>query len=141
MSYTFEYGKQFAIEFSKYPTDQQDAILDFLVLYQQEGLGDFSKYPGKISPSWKGVPFNSPTYRYAYDNKLWHYHIGIPDYVKSRYGGYLTSDWVLHFIWDDWQSMGKHIVVVDILFHYKKDGTFHLPTEKYLERQGKGNQD
>ncbi|OUY08725.1 hypothetical protein [Acinetobacter populi] len=129
MVYTFEYGKQFANEFARYPEDQQDAIIDFTDIYELYGLSDFSKYKGKITPSWKGVDFDSFNYQYAYEHKLWHYHIGIPEYVKSLYRDYYTSDWVLHFI----KVSDQHIVIVDVLFHYKADGHFHLPKEKYLE--------
>ncbi|WP_048765532.1 hypothetical protein [Acinetobacter sp. 243_ASPC] len=129
MVFIFEYARQFAKEFVHYPLDQKQAIADFLVLYQQYGLKDFSKYKGKITPSWKGVKVGSDVYEYAHRNKLWHYHIGIPEYLKSLYGEYYTSDWVLHFI----RVSDTHIVIVDVLFHYKSDGIFHLPTEKYLE--------
>ncbi|WP_338558098.1 hypothetical protein [Acinetobacter sp. KS-LM10] len=130
MSFTWEFGKQFAIEFKIYPNDQQDKIIDFIEIYTQYGLSDFSKFPGKISPSWKGTP-DLKTYTYAKSNHLWHYHLGLPEYIKSRYFEFFTSDWVLHF---QWKSPETHIVIVDILFHYKADGEFHLPTQKYLER-------
>ena len=125
-----QYGKLFAIEFSRYPLDQQDAIINFVLTFQQYGLSDFSKYEGKISPSWKGIDQNDSRYDYAYSNKLWHYHIGIPDYRPSKYGNnYLTSDYVLHFQ----RNSATLITLVDVLFHYHADGSFHLPYENYLE--------
>ena len=130
MSYTFEYGKQFAIEFDNFPEDQQDAILDFLVTYQEYGLNDFSKYQGKITPSWRGIDKTDPIYDLTYSNSLWHYHIGLPEYQKSKYNNYLTSDMILHF---QWKSNSTHIKVLDITWHYKSNGEFWLPSSKNLE--------
>lgn len=132
MAFTWEFGKQFTIEFKNYPSDQQDAILRFTEIFEEHGLSDFSKFDGKISPSWKGVEPSNQAHKFALSNNLWHYHVGIPNYRPSIYGSYLTSDWVLHFQWDNWKNKGTHIVLVDILFHYHKDGQFHLPSEKYL---------
>ncbi len=130
MSFTWEFGKQFAVEFARYPQDQQDKIIDFIELYVQFGLSDFTKFPGKIAPSWKGTP-DLATYKYARVNELWHYHVGLPNYVLSQNYTYFTSNWVLHF---QWENMGSHILIVDILYHYKSNGEFHLPTEDYLIR-------
>jgi hypothetical protein len=122
----------FAVEFTRYPQDQQNAILKFALTFQEYGLDDFSKYEGKISPSWKGLAPTEPRYHYAFSNNLWHYHVGIPDYRPSKHGNnYLTSDYVVHF-----QVNSKnHITLVDILFHYHADGRFHLPSEKYLNNR------
>lgn len=128
MSFQFVLAKQFAKEFQHYTEQQQDAVLAFLEVYEQYGLTDFSKYMGKIAPSWRGS-ITAETSQYAYQNRLWHYHIGIPKYMQSQYYDYATSDWVLHFIWQD----QRFIVLVDLCYHYKADGSFHLPSEKYLE--------
>jgi hypothetical protein len=131
LPFTVDYGKQFAIEFKNYPLDQQNAIVKFALTFQEHGLFDFSKYEGKISQSWKGIEPTDPLYNYAFSNNLWHYHVGIPDYKPSKYGNpYLTSDYVLHFQ----RNSSTHITLVDILFHYHADGRFHLPSEKYLEK-------
>lgn len=130
MSYTFEYGKQFAIEFDNFPTDQQNAILDFLYIYQLYGLVCFSKYPAKITPSWHGIDKIDPIYDFTYSNSLWHYHVGLPNYKKSKYNNYLTSDMILHF---QWKNKSTHIRVLDITWHYKKNGDFWLPSKKNLE--------
>lgn len=129
-SFTFSLGKQFATEFQYYTEEQQNAVLDFLDIYEQHGLSDFSMYQGKISPSWRGKNITADTFNYAYKYQLWHYHIGLPEYLKSRFKDYYTSDWVLHFIWE---KQGTHIILVDLCYHYKADGSFHLPSEKYLQ--------
>jgi hypothetical protein len=92
------------------------------------GLSDFTKYTGKITPSWSGLHCTDPIYQYAKNNDLWHYHIGIPKYV-SNHNKYKTSDWVLHFQWPD---KGNRITLVDICYHYKSDGTFHMPSSNYV---------
>ena len=130
MEYTFSFGKQFANEFKNYPQNQQDAILDFLDIYEVHGLGDFKLYKGKIAFSWKGLQYTDPVYQYAKSNDLWHAHIGLPNFRKSDYGRYYTSDMILHF---QWINRGNVIKVVDITPHYKADRQFWLPTVSYLK--------
>lgn len=128
MAYSWSFKSQFTKEFVRYPKDQQDKILEFTEIYEKHGLSDFSKYSGKIAPSWSGLDSSDPIYTYAKSNALWHYHIGIPKY-QSNHSKFKTSDWVLHFQWID---KGQQIDLVDICYHYKVDGTFHLPDVTYL---------
>lgn len=86
--FSFEYGVQFALEFEHYPIDQQDAITDFLYIYQQNGLKDFTKYQGKIAPSWRGIDKTDPIYDFTFSHNLWHYHLGLPEYIQSLYHAY-----------------------------------------------------
>ena len=130
MSYTWEFGKKFAVEFKNYPENQQDKILDFTDIYEENGLSDFSKFQGKIAPSWRGIEKTHPIYDFTYSNSLWHYHVGLPEYIKSKYNNYLTSDMILHF---QWKNNSNHIRVLDITWHYKANGLFWLPTSEYLD--------
>ena len=130
MSYTWEFGKQFAVEFSNYPEKQQNKILDFTDIYEEYGLSEFSKYQGKISPSWRGIEKTDPIYDFTYSNNLWHYHVGLPEYTKSKYNNDLTSDMVLHF---QWKKSSTHIRILDITDHYKSNGEFWLPNRNYLD--------
>jgi len=130
LSYTWEFGKKFAVEFNNYPETQQDKILDFTDIYEKNGLSDFSKFQGKIAPSWRGIDKINPIYDFTYSNSLWHYHVGLPDYIKSKYNNYLTSDMILHF---QWKSNANHIRVLDITWHYKHNGEFWLPNSDYLD--------
>ena len=130
MSYTWEFGKKFAVEFNNYPENQQDKILDFTDIYEENGLSDFSKFQGKIAPSWRGIDKTNPIYDFTYSNSLWHYHVGLPDYIKSKYNNYLTSDMILHF---QWKNNSNHIRVLDITWHYKRNGEFWLPHSDYLD--------
>lgn len=130
MKYTWKFSDLFAKEFSNFPVDQQDSIVDFIATYQDEGLSDFSKYEGKISPSWHGNGSEEDK-QYAKDNHLWHYHVGIPDY-QQVHNTYKTSDYVLHF---QWKFKGNHIALVDLCYHYRSDGSFYIPSEKYLDEK------
>lgn len=129
MPFTSSFKAQFAIEFARYPTDQQDKILEFIEMYEANGLSDFTIYPGKISPSWSGIDPSHPNYNYARYNNLWHYHIGIPQYILTH-GKYLTSDWVLHF---QWVNGSDHISLVDLYSHHTSTGIFYMPPQQYLE--------
>ncbi|WP_417526992.1 hypothetical protein [Marinomonas shanghaiensis] len=121
MSYKWNFHDQFAKEFKNFPKDQQDKILDFIEIYELHGLRDFNAYEGKVGPSYKTNDLTSR--QYALAHSFWHYHIGIPTYRQSL-GGYKTSDWVLHF---QWFKSENYIVLVDLYYHYKSDGTFYLP--------------
>ncbi|GAB2886083.1 hypothetical protein GCM10027093_21430 [Paraburkholderia jirisanensis] len=129
MAYTVRFNAQFAKEFANFPSDQQDAILDFTDTFEKYGLGDFTRYVGKITPSWNGVAVGGPQYTFAYTNDLWHYHIGLPKF-NHVHGKYATSDWVLHF---QWPSRGTTINLVDICYHYTSTGAFYVPGQKYLD--------
>lgn len=130
MKYTFTFRKRFAEEFDNLDKSQEDAILGFLVIYEDHGLVNLSKYQGKISHSWasKGIP--KVDFRYAKKNSLWHVHVGLPYYRKSSKGDYLTSDVVLHFQWID---KGTHIQIVKLTPHYHPNRRFQLPDHTYLK--------
>lgn len=128
MSFRWQLGIQFQVEFQWYPQNQKEAVLKFIETYQQHGLGDFSKYTGKVSPSYKNIDKLDPIYDFTFTNNLWHYHLGLPEYLKSKYNDYLTSDMILHFQ----RKATDHIKLLDITWHYKADGTFWLPSQDYL---------
>ncbi len=122
MKYTVGFKHQFSVEFGRYPKDQQDLILDFIALFQAHGLDDFTKYPGKVAPSWGGLQANHPNFSFAQSNHLWHYHMGYPAYVPGP--KYQTSDWVIHF---QWPGKGAHIDLVDCYQHQNWQGKFYMP--------------
>lgn len=127
MTYSFSFKRQFAIEFTRFPIDQQNKILDFTDTFVAHGLSDFTKYIGKIAPSWGGSATHSAEV-FARANHLWHYHIGLPSYAQVH-EKYKTSDWVLHFQWVD---RGNHIDILDLYSHYKYDGSFYMPGSQLL---------
>jgi hypothetical protein len=135
MTFSWGFKAKFADEFARLRSDQQDKVLDFTDIYEAHGFLDFTKYPGKVTQSWKGLDQSDPDYTYTYDNCLWHYHVGLPTYTPAFHGKYMTSDWVLHFQWKNWQTKGSHISLVDLYQHLTYDGKFWLPKPEYLEDQ------
>lgn len=131
MKYTVEFSESFAKEFTRVPQEHQDAVLDFVVIYQGHGLNDQTKYPGRVSPSWHNLPVNHPNYAYTKQQHLWHYHVGLPDYAGAQLWG-KTSDWVLHFQWPD---RGPTVALVDLYQHYTWDNKFYLPPKSALSEE------
>lgn len=135
-SFTWSFSNVFAKEFKNFSLGDQDCVLDFTDIFEVHGLSDFSKYVGKITPSWKGLDIENQeqkaTFDYAKSNGLWHYHVGIPVYVKNH-GKYMTSEWVLHF---QWEKGSNHIDIVDMCYHYTSTGKFYLPKPEYLAKAG-----
>lgn len=128
MTYTVDFSKTFRLEFARIPATYQNAVASFVVTYQQHGLGDQTKYIGRLSPSWHRLPPNAPPYIYAKKHDLWHYHIGLPTYSGGQSWG-RTSDWLLHF---QWPEQSTHISLVDLYTHHKSNGDFYLPPENSL---------
>ena len=81
------------------PDNDVDRIDDFTEHFEKFG---FDGLPGKLAPTWN-VPGLDKDYeakkRFAVENYLWHYHVGIPRYMppKNLGASYMTSDWVVHF--------------------------------------------
>ena len=132
MTFTWNYKAKFADEFARLLPEQQNKVFDFTDIYEAHGLSDFSRYPGKVTPSWKGLDSSDPAYSFTYTNCLWHYHVGLPSYKTAFHGKYLTSDWVLHFQWKDWQVQASHISLVDLYQHLTWNGKFWLPKPEYV---------
>ncbi|AWB65156.1 hypothetical protein C2869_01270 [Saccharobesus litoralis] len=130
MKFTWKFSDQFAKEFTSFPDDYRNSVVDFITTYQDYGLSDFSKYEGKIAPSWSGNGSEEDK-KYAKENHLWHYHVGLPEY-EQLHDSYKTSDYLLHF---QWKFKGNDISIVDMYRHYKIDGSFYLPSEKYLDTE------
>ena len=128
MTFTVSFNLQFGLEYQRYPKQERDAVNSFVVLYMQHGLGDQTKYPGRITPSWLNLPTNDPNYQFAIDNALWHYHVGVPTYSGVQAFN-RTSDWVLHF---QWFNRGSHIDLADLYQHYTVSGAFYLPPSQNL---------
>tara|TARA_B100001063_G_C16663066_1_gene502115 strand:+ start:23 stop:448 length:426 start_codon:yes stop_codon:yes gene_type:complete len=109
-----------------YPEELPDAlkVAHFVSEYLQNGFTDALR--GRNKPSWV-VPTDDPQWlnkvRYARELNLYHYHIGIPVYEKSRHGDY-TSEYVLHY-----QQLDiKTIKLVDLDDH----PPMTLPSESHI---------
>ncbi|SSY70675.1 hypothetical protein [Alysiella crassa] len=119
-----ELGKRFQQELKNYPTADKIKIADFILHIQKHG---FTGLAGRNKPSHE-VPKDDPKWlekvQYAQQHRLWHYHIGIPEYDVNKPFGEQTSKYVLHYMkWDN------AIRIVDFSEH----PPFSLPTELYLE--------
>lgn len=128
MSNKITFSQYFDKIFKNLPIKDQDLILDFQEIYEQHGLSDFTKFKGKIAPSWKGLNLSDSNYHYTKNNHLWHFHVGIPNYKYSKYNDYLTSDYILHF-----QKFNNNdIHIVDYSAHYVLN-VFYLPPSENLK--------
>jgi len=114
----------FLSEYLNYPSSDVDKIDTFIEHYQEYG---FNGLTGKNVPSCN-VPTNDREFvqkvQYAKLHKLWHYHIGIPEYQLSACGKYQTSEYVIHY-----QRLSlTEIKIVDFSYH----PPLTLPSEQYL---------
>lgn len=128
MSLIVERSDLFAQHFPNFPRDDQVKIAEFIIHCQTYGL---TGLPGKIRHS-DNVPGTDPDYyekvRYARDNYLWHYHIGIPKFEQpTPWLPYFTSDYVLHFQ----RFPGNKVIrIVDLGDH----NPMILPPKHYMVR-------
>lgn len=116
-------GKEFAKQLKNYPREDKTKIHEFIIHVQQYG---FEGLKGRNKPSHY-VDRNDPSFaakvRYAIDNDLHHYHIGIPNYTQSPTGD-MTSEYILHYV----RVNDNEIRIVDMDRH----PPFKMPSEKYL---------
>lgn len=106
-----------------FKADEKAKVADFIVTYQDHGLKDFNLYPGKIVRTGSG-DCTQEEREFALRHNLWHYHVGIPTYVTSPSGKYMTSRDVLHF---QWFQEENRIRLVDMYRHYLYNGKFYVP--------------
>lgn len=126
--YRWSYSKAFKDSLAYFSEDEKEKVIDFIVTYQDNGLVNFSVYPGKITRTGSGNCTEEER-EYAQKHNLWHYHVGIPKYVPTPHGTYQTSRDVLHF---QWFQSDDCIRLVDMYRHYLYNGKFYMPPEKNL---------
>ncbi len=128
----------FDVQYSEYFTNrtslitdvaEQNKILFWIQNVREYGLSNPPKgvFVGKISPSWKNLDPKSPNYIFAQKHNLWHYHIGHEIYIDSP-GGYKTSDWLVHFIWDKRNPKMRSVIKLVHYSSHKTLTTFPLPS-------------
>lgn len=97
------------------------AIAEFAVHVEQQGLRGLkgrNKSSAVPSTTKKGIE----RFKFAQKYCLWHYHLGVPEYVEQSDGNF-TSAMIVHYIRFD-----EFIVLVDIAEH----PPFALPTTDKL---------
>lgn len=119
-------SKQFKKEFKNYPDPDRLAISKFInhiFTYGFEKLEGLNKKSDDVK---KDDPAFLSKVKYAQENNLWHYHIGIKQFDTSKPFGERTSEYVLHYQLLDG---GKEVRIVD----YSSHPPFKLPGKIYLD--------
>lgn len=113
----------FLQEFKYFPEQDRRKIKGFIDHIREYGLNHLpgrNKSSDDISPD---DPYWAEKIHYVQTHRLWHYHIGIPNYDERNGFGDYTSEYILHYIrGDGW------IKIVDFSAH----PPFLLPKENYL---------
>ncbi|WP_019518988.1 hypothetical protein [Faucicola boevrei] len=94
----------------KFDDKKRQAVMDFVAYVSVNGLKNLAgrnKSSIPVNPHTKKQRENA---KYAQKYCLWHYHIGIPEYVGEH--GDMTSEYVLHY-----QRFNDRIVIVDLTTH------------------------
>ncbi|MDO9676726.1 hypothetical protein Q7267_09105 [Glaesserella parasuis] len=120
---TIEYGSLFRKEFANFPVKDQDAIVEFVEHIQNFGFTNLEGRNKSSDNVHKNDPHFAQKVKYARENHLWHYHIGILAFDLSKPFGDRTSEYVLHY-----QRVSDRVKIVD----YSAHPSFNLPTASYL---------
>lgn len=93
-----DYSKHLEKLFPKLSIEVQKGIFDFVQYVMENGLEGL---PGRNKSS-ASVSRDDRTYlakvKFATDYKLFHYHLGVPTYDKTKGLGSYTSEWVIHYV-------------------------------------------
>lgn len=117
------FGSKIAAQMCHFPDEDLAKILAFKAHLEQhgfDGLPGRNKCSDDISPD---DPYWAEKVRYVQTHRLWHYHIGIPDYRTHNGFGDYTSEYILHYLRGE-----GFIKIVDFSAH----PPFKLPHETYL---------
>lgn len=122
--YTVSFGEIFLQRFKNYPETDRKIIQDFIEHYEEHG---FKGLPGRRKSS-DDVDKDDRDFvrkvKYALDNKLYHYHIGIPEYDKTNARGDWTSEYIIHY-----QDISSYEIKI---LDYDRHPPFYLPKKEYL---------
>lgn len=93
-----------------FDVNTRQAVLEFVAHVETHGLRNLkgrNKSSAPINPRTKR---QRATFAYAQKHCLWHYHIGIPEYIGDE--GDQTSEYVLHY-----QRLNDGIVLLGVDSH------------------------
>lgn len=116
------FSEHFKQQFEKFDDDWQLAINTFIFHIKKHGLRNLAGRNKSSAIANPHTKRQKAQFAFAQKHCLWHYHIGIPEYVGEH--GDMTSQMVLHYIRYD-----EFIVLVDIAEH----PPFTLPNTEQLE--------
>lgn len=120
---TVKFGEIFINRFNNFPVKDQQKIADFANHIDTKGFGGL---PGRNKSS-ADVDKNDHLFmdkvKYAMEHSLYHYHIGIPEYDKTKQVGNWTSEYILHY-----KYLGNEVTILDLDSH----PPFTLPDKKFL---------
>ncbi|MBE9579500.1 MULTISPECIES: hypothetical protein [Moraxella] len=91
--------------------DLRNAVLDFAIHVQTNGLKDLKGRNKSSAPPNPHTKKEHQHAKFAQKYCLWHYHLGVPCYVKQTNGDF-TSEYILHYC-----HYNDVIVLVDISTH------------------------
>lgn len=116
MKVVVEFGEWFGKSWKRFPQDDQEKIKKFIFNVERGNILE------GVNKSSDDVPKDDPEFRkkvrYARYTRLWHYHIGVPEYYdENKPNGYKTSSFLLHY-----QKCDGRIKIVD----YSKHPPFEL---------------
>jgi len=121
---TVKFGQVFINRFNNYPIPDQKKIADFAYHINISG---FSGLPGRNKSS-DDVDTNDHLFiekvKFAKENNLYHYHIGIPEYDTTNQIGDWTSEYILHY-----RFLDNVVLIADLDNH----PPFTLPDIKFLK--------
>lgn len=121
---TVRFGEVFINRFNNYPVKDQKKIADFA---NHIDINGFAGLPGRNKSS-TNVDKNDHQFiekvKFARENSLYHYHIGIPEYDKTNQVGDWTSEYILHY-----KYLDGVVLVADLDNH----PPFNLPHIKFLK--------
>jgi hypothetical protein len=118
------FGRIFAQEFIHFPKDDQLKIFNFVNHLKFNG---FVGLPGRNKES-TNVSADDHLFlikvKFARENNLYHYHIGIPVYDETKPTGDWTSKYILHYSYLD-----TDVKIIEMSQH----PPFNLPATDYLK--------
>ena len=122
---TVQISNYFRELFKTLPEEQRLKINSFIIHVQKYGLNDLEGRNKSSDQVPKGTPNKLNKIKYAQEHNLWHYHIGIPEYIDDgKQKGDKTSQYLIHYIKGD-----GFIKIIDFSSH----PPFKLPKSEAME--------
>lgn len=92
-----EKSRAFNKQFLGLITQDQKTVFNFIKYVQEHGLTGLPGRNKKSDNVSDNYAHKEKIEKFAQDHRLWHYHIGIPNYSTTKGIGKYTSDYVIHY--------------------------------------------